>query len=321
MAIRNALKALLVVTCASTVASQAGTCCPTPRTAHVNAEGRVYVLPDLATVRFHVTAVGSTPQEARVLNERASADILDALNSLVPEERIRQEQLSIQPHFVPVNENDTSKGVTQQGYEATRYVAVEVRNVSLVPQVVGAITREGSGTASVETFLDSVTYGLSDEAAAAASNAALSKAVSAAQTQARTIATALGDTLGAATSVIEGGGIVPRPQASNKMLASEGAGGASDVNEGAYPEGEILVTASVSAEFQLLGRGGGTGGGNGGGSLAWTVYDQVSQVAGSVGRDAGLGRAEIDRVAEAVQRQAMGGVYDAPPPGWRRRLI
>ena len=232
-------------------------CCPAQRTVNTDGSGTVRMAPDQAIVRFHVLTVGDTPQNTRLANDRATANILSGLAAVgIPPERISTQNLILQPHFVPAVPSDPSKGNIQQGYEATRYVTVDVRNVTAVPQVVAVITEAGSGQPGSEVFIDSVTYGLTDTARANAENEALALAVKAALRKARTIARSLGDTLGPAINVNEGGGAVPAPlmlRAAAPVMDT--AAGSTAVPEAYTPEGEIAVTKSVSATFELVGSG------------------------------------------------------------------
>ena len=258
------MRALLLALGAAAAAAATAACCPEPphRTLSASGSGEALAPPDEASVKLRVTSTAPTPQLARVENEAVSAALLDELRRVVPTDAITQEGLTIAPRSVPVDPADPSKGYKLDGYEATRYVTVAVRgsaSIAVVPTVVAAATRADTRDAS-EVLVDSVGYSLSPAAAARAQRAALARAVADALGSARTMAAALGDALGPALRVSQGGGYVPRPLMYASKEGGGGGGGAGgDVNEGAYATGDLRVTASVSADFALLGGGGGAG--------------------------------------------------------------
>lgn len=234
----------------TTTTAVAATCCPERRAVSVSGVGTVRVTPDQATLGFHVTSLGDSPQEARVANEAVTADVLAALAAVgVPPADITVRSLTVTAHYVPVNPDDPSRGSRQSGYEASRYGSALLRNTSTLPYAVAAVTEAGGN----DTTIDGVTLSLSEPAAAAAQSAALARAVASALLQARTIARSLGDALGDAVTVSAGGGVVPRSNEAMLRAPAADAGAGSTANPDAFtPEGQITVTQSVSAVFALL---------------------------------------------------------------------
>ncbi len=201
----------------------------------VSGEAHVRVEPDMATVVFAVVSSGDDAAEVRRDNEERSARALDTVRALgISESRIRMHSLRLRP----VREWDSSsREYRDRGYEAVREVHVEVHDLGILAELVASVFEAGANR------LDRVSYDLRDRSEAA--DEALRAAVEDAERKAHVIATALGVEVGRVHSVSEQRFSFPRPMMRTADVESVAA------DEAAYAAGEIEITASVNAVFEL----------------------------------------------------------------------
>ncbi len=201
----------------------------------VSGEARLSVEPDMAIVVFAVVNSGEDANEVRQENEQRSARSLDSVRALgISESRIRMQSLRLRP----VREWDSDlREHRDLGYEAVREVHVEVHDLGVLADLVASVFEAGANR------LDRVSYDLRDRSQAA--DDALRAAVEDADRKAHTIASALGVEVGRVHSIREQRFSFPRPMLRTAELESVVG------DEAAYAGGEIEITASVNAVFEL----------------------------------------------------------------------
>ena len=211
------------------------------RTVHVEGEATVRVAPDKATVRFGVVTRAETPREARTQNSDAASAALQAVREMdIDEANIRMEQLQLRPHRV---QDENSRRMVEDGFEAVRTVRVEVEDVDQVPALVMQIIEAGANR------LQSVQYDVADRTAAR--NDALADAARNARAKADVLATALDAQVGAVHTIHEQSFSFPRTARVEMARAAVMRTDAPDPDPEAYAPGEIEVEARVSVVFTL----------------------------------------------------------------------
>lgn len=191
---------------------------------------------DVARAVLVVEAVRPTAAEARA-DAAASADaVLAALRaSGVADADLRTAGLEVSPAW----EHDGTRSV-RTGFTVVNRIAVTVRDLEAVGRVLDA------GLVAGADGLDGVTFGLLDESSAA--EEARRAAVADARWRASTIADALGGRLRTLVAVSEG--VVATPFAPQGRMMAMAA--SADAGTPVRP-GEVTVTVSVTAEWELLG--------------------------------------------------------------------
>jgi len=213
----------------------------TPRVVRVGGEATVRAAPDRATVRFGVVSRAETAEAAREQNATAAKNALNAVRALdIPEERMRMETLRLQPRreYNPQTERHEEKG-----YEASRQVVVELRNLEQVPRLVTTVVQAGANR------LEDVRYELEDRTATR--NDALRQAAEAARGKAELLASTLGASLGPVQEITEQSFGMERPSPRGQMQFAKRAEDASSSEPDAYAAGEIELTATVQVTFSL----------------------------------------------------------------------
>jgi len=189
---------------------------------------------DLAQATFTAEAIRESAADARSAAATVAAGVIAALRgSGVADADLHTAGLDVTPNW----EHDGTRMV-RNGFTVTNRIAVTVRDLESVGQVLDAGLEAGA------TGLDEVTFLLADEASAA--DEARRAAVADAQARAATIADASGGRLGALVSIAEGVAPVPGPFPAPRMMAMA----ADSVPTPVLP-GRIEVTVSVSAEWEI----------------------------------------------------------------------
>ncbi|MDA1334363.1 MAG: SIMPL domain-containing protein [Bacteroidetes bacterium] len=205
----------------------------------VSAQGVITTEPDMATVRFSVVTTGDSPTQAQDDNAEASASAMNAIRSLGIEES-DLEMANLQ--LVPRREYDPERRIyLEKGFEATRRVEVQVRDLDQLPELMSQLVDSGANR------IDGVQYGLDDRDDVELE--ALALAVRRAREKATVMAGALDERLGAVWQIAEQGISVPQPML--RMDAMEMASMSKDANPDAFAAGEIEVSASVTVVFLL----------------------------------------------------------------------
>jgi len=199
----------------------------------VNGEGRVEIAPDMATISLGVTTEAKTAKDALDLNNKATASLLERVNSAgVASQDVQTNSLSLSPNWARNNSDGTSSIV---GYIANNQVTLRVRNLQLLGELLDDVVSTGANT------FNGLTFGLQDSDPIA--DLARRKAVADAKRKAKLFAEEAGVTLGSVAEISETTASSPTP-----MFRQSGA-----LMEAAVPiaEGEVSVTASVVVIFVI----------------------------------------------------------------------
>jgi uncharacterized protein YggE len=211
------------------------------RIVRVGGEATVRAAPDRATVRFAVVSRAETAEGARQQNATAAKNALNAVRALdLPEEGMRMESLRLQPRR---EYNPQTERHEERGYEASRQVVVDLRDLEQLPRLVTDVVQAGANR------LEDVRYELEDRSVPR--NEALRQAAEAAREKAELLATTLGASLGPVQQITEESfgweGPSPRMEMQFAKSAQEDAAPEPE----AYSAGEIEVSATVQVTFSL----------------------------------------------------------------------
>ncbi len=198
-------------------------------------EGRIEVVPDMATINLGVVTEGKTAVEAMGANSALMAQVFDYLRAEGIEPRDMQTAgLSISPR----SDISPLSGVGVDviyGYSASNTVLVRVRGLDRVSALL-----DGAMTAGANAF-NGLSFGVQDDAAAM--DAARAEAVTDARHRAEVMAAAAGVTLGAVQAITELGGY-GMPMQMNEASFSKGGGVP-------VAGGELVIMVSVSVSFAI----------------------------------------------------------------------
>lgn len=202
-----------------------------PWTVTVTGEGVVAVAPDIAEVRAGVVSQGKTAKEASEANSRTMGALLLALKAAgIADNDIQTARFSIQPVYEP------NKSAPQHitGFQASNLVAVRVRDVASVGDVIDKLIGAGANEFSGVSFQVST--------ASKALDAARADAIVDARRKAEIYAKAAGLALGRATAISEEGAAPPvtfRASASQQATTP-------------IAPGQETLRVGVSVTFELL---------------------------------------------------------------------
>lgn len=207
----------------------------------VSGQGVIKTQPDMATVWFGVVTHHDLPQRARELNADASADAMNAIRALgVEEEDLKVESLRLAPRREYDPERRTYNEI---GFEATRGIVVEIKDLDVLPEIVATIVSNGANR------INNIQYGLENKDDVELE--ALERAVARAQEKAAVMAARLGRAVGPVAQINEQGVTVPQP-----MLRMEAAMDVASSSKSGQPDafagGEIEVSASVTVVFAMV---------------------------------------------------------------------
>jgi uncharacterized protein YggE len=209
------------------VAAASGT---TEHTIAVNGTGTVTVKPDIADVRLGVSIQKPTVKEAQAAAAAAMASAVAAIRKTgVANDDIQTTTVSLNPVY------DYPQGGGQKlvGYQFTNQVAVTVRDLSKVADVIDGAIAAGANT------VDGVTFRVNDPVAA--ESQARTAAMADAKARATALATAAGIRITGVAQITETSAPVPVPvpmagMAKDSLVATPISTGTSDV----------VVTVAVS---------------------------------------------------------------------------
>ena len=215
---------------------------PTVRSISVSGEGKIYVVPDKATVRFGIATRHDDPEEARRQNAETSKDAMNAVRALgVDERKLRLESLRLQP----VREyNPETRRPEDKGFEASRELVVELEDLEQLPTLIAEIVQKGANR------LNGVNYGLKNEDGVR--DEALKLAVTRARDKANMMTSTLGVSLGDVLTIAEQSFSMPMPyvrMADQPVLMAKAEAAAPEPE--AYAAGEVEVNAVVQVTFFL----------------------------------------------------------------------
>jgi uncharacterized protein YggE len=205
------------------------------RKVSVNGTGKVYLTPDMATVRIGVQTRGDEADKAVSENNEIVQAVRDALSKYEIEDKdIQTSNFSVYPR---TNYDDKGE-ITSISYVVNNQVSVTVRDLDDLGAVLNAVVDAGANN------LHGIDFDVSDREEAL--NQAMVLAVENAQSRAETLAGAAGASLGEALTISTftgGGGRIVYEQS----VAADAMGG------GNVPvsAGQLEVVVEVMMEFEL----------------------------------------------------------------------
>lgn len=202
----------------------------------VNGSGKVTLEPDLATAMLSVSTRADTALEAQNMNNQ----LMEAVLASVKANGVAEADITTS--YVNLSETyDYSKSPAKIiGYEMSNSITVKVRAIDNVGKIISdAIAAGATGTGGI-------TFGISDTTEAY--RKALAAALADAAAKAQALAEAAGATLSAVPVKITESSMSSTPVEARMELA------AADTANSSVPvsKGEIEVTATISAEYELI---------------------------------------------------------------------
>ncbi|MTD99168.1 DUF541 domain-containing protein [Paracoccus sp. YIM 132242] len=203
----------------------------------VTGQGETRVAPDMATIQLGVTTQAASAAEAMRQNSTQQTAVIAALTGAgIEGADVQTSGLNLNP----LMDYAEGRAPTVTGYQATNMVAVRVRDVARLGEVLDAIVAAGANEINGIGFIRDDSAATEDEARRAA--------VTDARHKAEVLAEAAGLTLGPVlvlrdTPAMEG----PRPM----MMEARAAADAAKVPIAA---GELAMTAMVEMQFALTGQ-------------------------------------------------------------------
>lgn len=212
---------------------------PHTRSIHVNGTGKVSVKPDKADLTLSVEVQAKTAEAARKL----AATTMDALIKAVKtgdvaDKDIQTRSVSLYPNYSP----DSTNKIT--GYQLSNQVAVCIRDINKVSDVIDAAVQAGGNSTRVQGIsfaVDNPESALSQARDLAYANAKM---------KAGQYAKLAGVTLGSPLHISEGSNVspVPMPYGEMRMMKTAMAEGASTPVQAG--EQEVSVTVDVAFAIQ-----------------------------------------------------------------------
>ncbi len=246
-----ALLTLAIVTSSNTKAFAECGCATNEehRTVSVSGTAKLKSAPDKATVRFAIKNVNKVAEKARLENNQVSKNVLNAVRDLgIPENKIHLENLSIQEEYEYNGKTNELKG-----FAAYRTFSVDVERPDIgsktlsekIADLVAAVVSNGSNR------LENVQFGLIDQSKLI--NQAQVIAMKNARDKAENILKAIGAELGKAQTISESSNFEPYPRAyMAKTMAFDAGNAAPQSTPESFSEGDLEVSATVNASFEIL---------------------------------------------------------------------
>lgn len=212
------------------------------RSVTVSGKGRLYVVPDLATVRFGIVTVDENAEVARTLNAEAASESMNVLRAMgIDERKIRLEALTLEPNRVM---DEAVRRFVEKGFRAVREVSVILEDLDRLPELIAGVVQGGANR------IQGISYGLKNRRDIELQ--ALKLAMKDAQKRADVMVTTLGVHLGDVLRISEQGVVVPRP-----VLRMEKSAGMNELSAAAMPDafasGEMEIIANVTVVFAIKG--------------------------------------------------------------------
>lgn len=207
-----------------------------PRLVSVNGEGTVVVAPDRATVMLSIAARHKDLAQAQAEADQVVARVMKVAEDLgIAKEKVQTTGIQIQPEF----DWNTGKRV-MLGYLVQRTSSIELEDLTKLGDLMEQALATGVNEVSPPVLSSSKRKELTRQALRAAGE------------DARRNAEAIADSLGAEVGRLygatgQGGGEPPRPMMAMRAASMEMK---ADVSE-TYAAGEIRISATVSAQFEL----------------------------------------------------------------------
>ena len=198
----------------------------------VSGTGRVAVEPDVADLRLGVTVAKPTVEAARGEAAATMDAILRAVDGAgIARADVRTAMLSVQPRY----DYRDGRSPVLTGYEIANLVAISVRDLSVLGDVIDATLAAGA------TSMDALTFRLADPAAA--ERAARRQAMEEARSRADVLADAAGLTIDGVSDIIEGQPVRPPLPVAKAERMALAADAPTPVEAGML---EVAVTVSVT---------------------------------------------------------------------------
>jgi uncharacterized protein len=212
----------------------------------VTGQAEVRVPPD--EVLFTL-AVENVDKDMVVANKKTDDSVRQILllarkHSIKPED-VQTSHISIQPKYnTDELEYEARRGVKRVliGYEASKTVAIRLREISRFEELLADVLRAGITRLSNLQFRDSQLRKHRDQARA--------MAIRAAQEKARLLAGEIGQAIGPAYSITETSNDYPRTSNAQQNVVMDSFVGSAE-SESAVAPGSISVTAQVTVRFRL----------------------------------------------------------------------
>ena len=198
----------------------------------VSGTGRVAAEPDVADLRLGVTVAKPTVEAARGEAAATMDAILRAVDGAgIARADVRTAMLSVQPRY----DYRDGRSPVLTGYEIANLVAISVRDLSVLGDVIDATLAAGA------TSMDALTFRLADPAAA--ERAARRQAMEEARSRADVLADAAGLTIDGVSDIIEGQPVRPPLPVAKAERMALAADAPTPVEAGML---EVAVTVSVT---------------------------------------------------------------------------
>ena len=196
----------------------------------VTGEGSVALAPDIAVIRIGVSTQGKTAADASNANAQKMAAVLGAIkDARIAERDVQTTALSLQPQY------DSNKPGAPRlvGFQASNQVAVKIRDIKELPDVIDRAISAGANEMSGIEFVVSEESKLLDQARG--------QAIADARRKAEIYARAAGVTLGEPLNISEGG--APAPIVFRRMTAAP--------ESAPIAQGEETLQLSVSVSWAI----------------------------------------------------------------------
>ncbi|MHA6722640.1 SIMPL domain-containing protein [Sphingomonas sp. RS2018] len=113
----------------------------------VQATGRAYYAPDVATISVGVVSTGTTAREATDANAKTMTAVIAAVRGAGVDARyVRTQQINVQPRFARNSPNDYEGQAQITGYVARNTVTVRVVKLASAPDVIAAAFGAGANS-------------------------------------------------------------------------------------------------------------------------------------------------------------------------------
>jgi len=212
------------------------------RTLTLTGTGEVKSKPDMAIIQLGVVRQAKTARSAVHANNKAMAQVIDTvLSAGVAEKDVQTSGFSVQPRYThyPRIKSQPQRPPEITGYSVTNNLAVIIRDLEIVGEVLDAVVSAGSNRIDNISFSIQNPKPLRDEARR--------KAVTDAIDKAKLYAQAAGITLGPIMSISEQGGFSPpQPVYRQAMAAKAYAAEAVPI-----AQGEQKLSMSVHIVWQI----------------------------------------------------------------------
>ena len=210
-----------------------------PRTISVSGQGRAGSPPDMATISSGVTTSMETAKEALAANNQAMEQLMKVLKSRnIDGKDIQTSNFSVYPEY---EQQQPGRGLRRTnkviGYRVSNNVAVKVRNLARLGEILDALVQAGSNQISGVNF--------SIAQPRAIMNEARKNAIDDARGRAELYAQATGVKVGKVISISEQSIQPPRPMFAARMAMAE-------ADSVPIATGEQEVTASINVIYELV---------------------------------------------------------------------